>query len=287
MHDGSIVALRGWEVYCALAWAFGIYLVSRFGRTRFLAGVYAGATLLGLWDWMLNDRWFFRITMDSRAFRLATIDGRPWTVWAPLSYGFFFGITTLVCLRYRDRLDAVLGRAQYLAIGFGLGLADLMIEGTTVGALHLYRFHFRHLLVWGVPLTNVVFITIGQATLLFLARRAAFVIEAAGQPAIALSSATAVSSAIDAPAAGPTAPGNGAGARPGVGGAAGGVALLTAPVGTRAAPVATRAAPVEPAAGQAELGWAPFFLGAIIPTAAMYTGAFPTVFLLHWLNPWS
>src|SRR5437660_2265730 len=117
MHEGSIVALRGWEVYCALAWAFGIYLVSRFGRTRFLAGVYAGATLLGLWDWMLNDRWFFRITMDSRAFRLATIDGRPWTVWAPLSYGFFFGITTLVCLRYRDRLDAVLGRAQYLAIG--------------------------------------------------------------------------------------------------------------------------------------------------------------------------
>jgi hypothetical protein len=263
MHEGSIVALRGWELYCALAWAFGIYLVSRFGRTRFLAGVYVGATLLGLWDWMLNDRWFFRITMDSRALTLATVDGRPWTVWAPLSYGFFFGITTLVCLRYRQRLDAMFGGAQYLVIGFTLGLADLVIEGITVGALHLYRFHFRQLLLWGVPLTNVVFITIGQATLLFLARRAALVIEAAGQPAIAGTNDGAPGSANGATDGRRTRDGRG------------GVALLTAPVVT------------EHAIDRPDLGWAPFFLGAMIPTAAMYAGAFPTVFLLHWLNPWS
>jgi hypothetical protein len=254
MHEGSIVALRGWELYCALAWATGIYLVSRFGRTRFLAGVYFGATLLGLWDWMLNDRWFFRITMDSRAFRLATVDGRPWTLWAPLSYGFFFGITTLVCLRYRDRLDAALGGAQYLAVGLLLGLGDLVIEGTTVGALHLYRFHYRHLLVSGVPLTNVVFVAIGQATLLFLARRTASVIEAAGQPAIAGRPPVTAARAPE---------------RASERGSRGGVAVLTAPVTTR------------------DLGWSPFFLGAMIPTAAMYAGAFPTVFLLHWLNPWS
>jgi hypothetical protein len=270
MHEASLTALRLWELTCVVLWAVGLYLVYRWGRTRFLAGVYLGASLLMLWDYVLNSHWFFRITFDDRTLTYMTIDGHPFTAWAPFSYGFFFGITTLVCLRYRRQLDRLLGAWQFVAVGLALGLMDFVIEGITVGGLHLYRFEYRDsFLVSGVPVTNLLFIALAQATLLYLSRRTAELLETAGIPTVRSDEVIELPTAVSDrdPAADLTpvsSEGNGA--------------VLTAVRPTTSTVAAAAPAP---------MGWAPLALGAAIPPAGMYAGALVTTFVLHWLNPWA
>lgn len=256
--EGSIVAIRGWELFCVALWLTGLALVVRYGRTRFLAGVFTGATLCALlWDWIIGADWFFRITFDDRFVMLYSIEGRPEPLWAPLSYGFFFGITSLVALRYRRQLDAALGRWQFVLIPVALGLSDLIIEGITVGLLDLYVFRYDTAwLLFGVPYTNVLMIAVTEFFILYGARAVGELLERSGIPAVRGQGAQ-----VPVPA------GESAGS------GSGGTATLVQPVQT---------APAVPL----QRPWSPFVLGLIIPSGAVYLGVMVTTLLLNTVKPW-
>jgi hypothetical protein len=184
LGEANLVALRAWELSCIATWAVGLWLVFRLGGRRLYLGLYTGASVLAFWDWMLGNRWFFHITFDSRFVTLFRLDGSVEPLWAGFSYGFFFGICALLAVHFGRWLDEHLGPWQYLAIGVALGLSDIVIEGISVGWLGLYRFNYRaSYLWWGVPWTNIVFITAAQAPVIFLARRLAALVDRVEQPA--------------------------------------------------------------------------------------------------------
>ena len=182
--QANIVALRAWEIACVATWGVGLWLVFRLGGSRLYQGLYAGASVLAFWDWMLGNRWFFHITFDDRFVTLFKVDGLVEPVWAGFSYGFFFGICALLAVHYGRWLDEHLGRWQYLAVPVALGFLDIPIEGISVGAAHLYVFNYKEsFLWWGVPWTNIVFITAAQVPIIFLARRLAELVRRIESPA--------------------------------------------------------------------------------------------------------
>jgi hypothetical protein len=115
--------------------------------------------------------------------------------------------------------------------------------------LSLHRFGYRGaFLLFGVPYTNLLFIAVTQAVLLFIARQAADLCERAGYHV-----AGPVPAAVEPPV-GPT--------------DEGAVALRTRTL----APVATRP-------------WAPFWVAVGIPTVGLYAGMVVNSFVLKALNP--
>jgi hypothetical protein len=248
--DANIVALRLWELAMVGTWVAGVWLVRRYGATPFLVGLYAGGSLTAFWDWLLSDRWFFNMNTDTRFVHLFSLDGIMEPLWAGFSYGFFFGICAVVVVRHRAWLDERLGPWQYLVVPLLLGASDFVIEGISVGWLDLYRFEYRGAyLLFGVPYTNMVFIAVTQAVLLYIARRAADLCELAGYP-------------IDGP-------GTAAGAQPrGEPAGEGTVAVRTRTL----AHVATRP-------------WTPFWVAVGIPSAGLYAGMVVNAFVLKALNP--
>ncbi len=193
LAEANIVALRGWEIACVATWALGLWLVFRLGGSRLYLGLYAGASILAFWDWMLGNGWFFDITFDDRFVTLFRVDGLVEPVWAGFSYGFFFGICALLAVHFGRWLDERLGGWQYPAIAVALGFLDIVIEGISVGWLDLYRFNYREsYLWWGVPWTNIVFVAGAQIPIIFLARRLAELVDRAAVPATALAPAGGV-----------------------------------------------------------------------------------------------
>jgi hypothetical protein len=248
--DAGIVAIRLWELAMIGTWVAGVWLVRRYGATPFLVGLYAGGSVTAFWDWLLSDRWFFNMNTDTRFVHLFTLDGIVEPLWAGFSYGFFFGICAVVVVRHRAWLDRRLGSWQYVVVPLVLGASDFVIEGISVGWLDLYRFQYRSaFLLFGVPYTNLLFIAVTQAVLLFIARRAAELCERAGYhvagPALP----------VDAERSSER---NGEGA----------VALRTRTL----APVATRP-------------WTPFWVAVGIPSVGLYAGMVVNAFVLKALNP--
>jgi hypothetical protein len=248
--DAGIVAIRLWELAMIGTWVAGVWLVRRYGATPFLVGLYAGGSVTAFWDWLLSDRWFFNMNTDTRFVHLFTLDGIVEPLWAGFSYGFFFGICAVVVVRHRSWLDQRLGRWQYLVVPVLLGVSDFVIEGISVGWLDLYRFQYRSaFLLFGVPYTNLLFIAVTQAVLIFIARQAADLCERAGYHVAGPRPGARSEPALER---------NGEGA----------VALRTRTL----TPVATRP-------------WTPFWVAVGIPSVGLYAGMVVNAFVLKALNP--
>lgn len=158
-----IAVLRGFEAAAVLAWAFGFFLVFKFGGTKFLIGIYLGTTSWFMWDWIFTDDWFLNLRYDRRSILLYTLDGRPEPLWSPLSYGFFFGIAALVFLRYQWYFRKVAGRYIVVLFPMAMALLDLVVEGSIVSALKIYSYGYRESWkIWNIPYTNLVWVVIIQ-----------------------------------------------------------------------------------------------------------------------------
>jgi len=257
LADTPLVVLRLYEVAQVLGTMFGGYLVVRFGRTRFLAGLYAGCISIFFWDWIFTDHWFFNLTYDARSINLFTLAGRPEPLWSPCSYATFFGITTLLILRYRARLDRRLGRWQYVLLPTFFVALDVSVEGLTIYGLDIYRYGYRpEWLIFGVPYPNLIWVNIILLIMAWMARgvvrmqheRGVFAVAGQPAPVPTVERATA-----------------------GVGGPA---PIASAEIG----PSATASAP-EP--------WTLFAIGFAICPTAFYIGVGVMSFVLEVLQPWS
>jgi hypothetical protein len=161
MDETPLAVLRVYELAQVAGTVFGGYLVIRFGRTRFLAGLYVGCISIFFWDWIFTDSWFLNLTYDSRSINLFTIDGRPEPLWSPCSYATFFGVTTLLVLRHREWLEQRLGRWRFPVLAAFFVVLDVAVEGLVIAGLDVYRYGYRgEWKILGVPYTNLMWVTI-------------------------------------------------------------------------------------------------------------------------------
>ena len=185
LTDTPLVVLRLYELAQILGTVFGGYLVVRYGRSMFLAGLYAGCISIFFWDWIFTDSWFLNLTYDARSIILFTIDGRPEPLWSPASYATFFGITTMVLLRYRGWLDQRLGGWQYVALPAFFAVLDVAVEGFVIAVLDIYRYGYQDSwMILGVPYTNLVWVVIILMLMFWLGKGLVDLLHANGVQAI-------------------------------------------------------------------------------------------------------
>jgi len=149
--------VRVWETAVMLSWVFGLWLCWRYTRRAFLLGVYLSTSLTFGYDFSFAGHDLWRMTFHPDSIWMFEWFGRRYALWAPLSYGFFFGIAAFIGLRYRDALDRRLGVWQYV-LSFPLLYAlNLAIEGT---AIQLWQVNVYHLppsyLFFNLPLMHFV-----------------------------------------------------------------------------------------------------------------------------------
>lgn len=161
LSSTPLIVLRLYELAQVLGTLGGAYMVLRYGKTKFLAGLYAGCVSIFFWDWIFTDAWFLNLIYDDRSINLFTLQGRPEPLWSPCSYATFFGVTTLLVLRYGQWLDLRFGRWKYAILVAFISLLDVVVEGFVITALDVYRYGYRpEWTILGVPYTNILWVNI-------------------------------------------------------------------------------------------------------------------------------
>ena len=129
----ATVGVRVVEAGFLLAFLAGLWLVWTQTRRGLILGVYFGAFLSWQHDWVYAGPEMWNMEFQSDSIWIATWGGRGEALWAPLSYGAFFGILTLVWLKYleeplRDRL----GVWRYGVAMVGVYVANVIVEGVMI-----------------------------------------------------------------------------------------------------------------------------------------------------------
>ncbi|EHB56471.1 hypothetical protein MycrhDRAFT_3665 [Mycolicibacterium rhodesiae JS60] len=259
LTETPLVVLRLYELAQVLGTVFGGYLVVRYGKSKFLAGLYGGCISIFFWDWIFTDSWFLNLTYDARSIILFTLDGRPEPLWSPASYATFFGITTMMLLRYRGWLDQRLGRWQYVALPAFFVVLDIAVEGFVIAALDIYRYGYQDKwMIFGVPYTNLAWVVIILMLMFWLGKGLVDLLHACGVRAVL---GTPVS---DSPSASSRSP----------------VMAVAAAAGP------DQPSEFVPALDKRE-SWAVFGLAFALCPAAFYVGVTVMTFVLKAIQPWS
>jgi len=152
-----MLMVRVWEVQVIVAWLIGLWMCWRYTRRAFLLGVYLSTSLTFGYDFLFAGSNLWRMTFHPDSIWMFQWFGRRYAVWAPLSYGFFFGIAAYLGIRYRVWLHQRLGVWQYVIAFPVLYVLNLAIEGT---AIALWQVNIYHLppkyLLFHVPIMHFV-----------------------------------------------------------------------------------------------------------------------------------
>jgi len=167
-----MVGVRLVELFFLLAWAAGFWLFWNHTRRALLLGVYVGCTLSWTHDWVLAGPEIWKMDFHPHTIWIATWGNRPEALWAPLSYGAFFGFAVFGWLRYCEApLRARFGAWRYLVVFPAIFAGNVAVEGSIIEWAHTNRYHqpghwlifnlpWLHLVTTGAMLTGILFFTI-------------------------------------------------------------------------------------------------------------------------------
>lgn len=167
-----MVAVRLVELFFLASWLGGLWLVWKHTRRTLLLGVYVGCTLSWTHDWALAGPEIWRMDFHPETLWIASWGRRNEGLWAPLSYGAFFGIGTFVWLRYLEApLRAKLGAWRYLVIFPAVFAGNVIVEGAIIEWADTNRYHqagnwlvfnipWLHFITTGVMLGGIIFFTV-------------------------------------------------------------------------------------------------------------------------------
>jgi hypothetical protein len=155
----SMFVIRLYEVLGAGLFLGGLWWVVR-SRQPLYYGAYLGASIGGgVFEWIFDSRYYFRLTADSRFLAAWTIDGVESPAAMILFYAFFFGIPLLLVLQHHDAIVGRLGvRGLYGALATAGVVGTPLFECTNTSIAEIYTYHQRDgYLLWGMPWSNMWF----------------------------------------------------------------------------------------------------------------------------------
>ncbi|MGH9285899.1 MAG: hypothetical protein ACRD0M_09545, partial [Acidimicrobiales bacterium] len=137
-----MVAVRLVELFFLASWLSGLWLVWKHTRHTLLLGVYVGCTLSWTHDWVLAGPEIWRMDFHPDTIWIASWGTRNEGLWAPLSYGAFFGIGAFVWLKYLEApLRQKLGAWRYLVIFPAVFAGNVVVEGAIIEWADTNRYH--------------------------------------------------------------------------------------------------------------------------------------------------
>lgn len=167
-----MVGVRLVELFFLVAWAAGFWVFWNHTRRALLLGVYVGCTLSWTHDWVLAGPEIWRMDFHPDTIWIATWGSRPEALWAPLSYGAFFGFTIFFWLKHFETpLRARLGPWRYLVLFPAIFVGNVIVEGAIIEWAHTNRYHqpanwlifnlpWLHLVTTGAMVTGILFFTV-------------------------------------------------------------------------------------------------------------------------------
>ena len=178
----GVVAVRLVELFFAAAWLIGFVLVWRTTRRTFLAGLYLGATLSFSHDWLFARPEMWNMTFAKHTLLVADWGGRGEGLWAPLSYGAFFGVFGLLWLRYLEPvLEPKLHAWRYLVVVPAIYVANVVVEGTMIALSHANTYHLdKKWILFNLPWLHLFTTGVMGAGLVWIAVQSLRVLEFAG-----------------------------------------------------------------------------------------------------------
>jgi hypothetical protein len=123
-------------------------------------------------DWVLAGPEMWRMDFHPDTIWIATWGNRPEALWAPLSYGAFFGFAIFFWLKYLEGpLRARLGPWRYLVPFPVIFLGNVVVEGSIIEWFHTNHYHqphnwlvfnlpWLHFVTTGCMLTGILFFTV-------------------------------------------------------------------------------------------------------------------------------
>ena len=174
-----MVGVRLVELFFLLAWAAGFWVFWKYTRRSLLLGVYLGCTLSWTHDWVLAGPEIWKMDFHPHTVWIATWGNRPEALWAPLSYGAFFGLAVFGWLRYFEApLRARLGPWRYLVLFPAIFAGNVAVEGSIIQWAHTNHYHQPgHWLVFNLPWLHLVTTGAMLAGILFFTVEAVRVLE--------------------------------------------------------------------------------------------------------------
>ena len=173
-----MVGVRLVELFFLLAWAAGFWVFWNHTRRALLLGVYVGCTLSWTHDWVLAGPEIWRMDFHPDTIWIASWGSRPEALWAPLSYGAFFGFAIFAWLKYFETpMRARLGPWRYLVLFPAIFVGNVIVEGAIIEWAHTNRYHqpanwlifnlpWLHLVTTGAMVTGILFFTIEAVRIL-------------------------------------------------------------------------------------------------------------------------
>ncbi len=155
----SLVVVRSYELIGALLFLGGLIGVWR-SRNPLYYGTYLGSSIGGgIYEWIFDSRYYFRLTADEKFIPAWTMDGVPAPLAMILFYAFFFGIPLLWLVHRHEVLVQRFGpRGLYLMLATLGVVGTPLFECLNTSVTHIYRYHqAERYLLWGMPWSNLWF----------------------------------------------------------------------------------------------------------------------------------
>ena len=152
----EMMAIRAVEVFFLTAWVFGFWLCFTKTRRAYLLGAYVGLSVTWLWDWLFAYH-LWNMTFAHETIIMLTWAGHGEALWAPLSYGAFFGIAMYFWMRHEPAIVRTFGIWRYPLIFPTMFIANLIFEGLIIQFTNCNTYHLpEQFLVINIPWMHFV-----------------------------------------------------------------------------------------------------------------------------------
>jgi hypothetical protein len=153
----NVLIVRGWELMSVSLFILGVVVLKR-KRNPVFWGVFAGAILVCLFDWIWNRNWFGAVSYSDQFLPIWGARGEIEPVSLPLVYCFFFGLPMVMLLDDHAWLDERFGRRQWAVLCLLFAVPQMPFEILASKGLHLWTYHeVPPWTIAGVPWSNAVF----------------------------------------------------------------------------------------------------------------------------------
>jgi hypothetical protein len=159
MPNATLETIRSYEILSAVLFVIGLIYVWRARSPLYFGAFLAAAIGGGVFEWIYDSKYYFRLVADNRFIPAWTMDGVKAPLAMILFYAFFFGIPLMITHKHYELLKRRFGpRGLYVFLAILGSVGTLLFEFTNTSVTEIYKYRQAPTyLLWGLPWSNLWF----------------------------------------------------------------------------------------------------------------------------------